>query len=137
MTEEPTVGTTLGTSPTARRVSLLAWLRATATPGEAFGLPANTVRALMALVLIGIYLWMQFHGSGLVPDSLIGAVGLVTGFYLTGDASPTMKALVSMVYVGAFAAFLATRGVVPEAITAQVTTVLGMYYGRKSMPPPA
>lgn len=107
------------------------WLWSFATPGEAFGM-----RALMALGLIGSLLWLQWitPAGAHVPSSIVGAAGICTGYYLTGDSAPTMKAVVSLGYVGFFIAFVLRHGAdpqleVPETITSQVTTVMGIYFG--------
>lgn len=114
-------------------------IKAKATPGQAFGLPPNAVRATMTMLLIGGMLWMQWWSpkEGAVPPSLISAAGLATGFYLTGDSSPTMKALISLLYVIAFVAFLVEYNWLPESINSQVTIVLGVYFGNRmrSTPP--
>lgn len=105
------------------------------TPGNALGMPDNFVRATITFALVGVYLWMQWSSpdpkSFVVPGALVGAVGLVTGFYLTSDASVSMKALLSIVYSLVFAAFMAKWGWVPESVNTQVTTVLGIYFGKK------
>ena len=100
---------------------------------NAFGLPENFVRALIAFLLIGGQLFMQWKSpqEGAVPAALVSAAGLATGFYLTGGASPTMKGLLSLVYALAFVGFLVVHNWVPEAINSQVTIVIGIYYGAK------
>ena len=114
------------------KLSFASRFRQSLQPGNAFAMPNNCVRASMAFLLIGGMLWMQWHSpkDGTVPAAMVSAAGLATGFYLTGDASATMKALLSLVYVGAFVGFFLVYGWVPEAINSQVTTVLGIYYGR-------
>jgi len=100
---------------------------------NAFGLPENFVRAFIAFLLVGGQLLMQWRSpkDGAVPAALVSAAGLATGFYLTGNASSTMKGLLSLVYAIAFVAFLVVYGWVPEAINSQVTIVIGIYYGAK------
>jgi hypothetical protein len=128
---EPEVDPQANVVPTITRVRAL--FHNLLTDPNAFALPENSVRALIAFVVIGGMLWMQWHSpkEGAVPAALVSAAGLATGFYLTGSASATMKGLLSMLYVGAFVAFLLCFNWVPESINSQVTTVIGIYYGAK------
>lgn len=97
--------------------------------------PDNTVRGVITFLLVGAMLWMQWHSpkDGTVPAALISAAGLATGYYLTQqDASKIMRAALSVCYVAAFCAFLITYGWLPDTINAQVTMIVGIYYGRKT-----
>lgn len=98
-------------------------------------LPENTVRALITFVVLLPYFWLQWTSTDpkafTVPPSLMSAAGLVTGFYLTGDSSKLMKALLSLTYVALFSAFMWRFGWVPESINTQVTMVMGIYFAKK------
>lgn len=113
------------------------FLRSMITSATAFNLPENFVRASIAFLVISGMLWMQWHSpkEGAVPAALVSAAGLATGFYLAGSASPTMKGLLSLIYVGAFVAFFLQYGWVPESINSQVSMVMGVYYGAKMVKP--
>lgn len=120
--------------------AIVAWLKelwATRNQGAAFAAPDNFVRATITFVVVGTYLWMQWSSPDpkqfVVPGALVSAAGLVTGFYLTSDASVSMKAALSIIYTMMFAAFFAKWGWVPESVNTQVTTVLGIYFGKKIM----
>jgi len=101
------------------------------TPGNAFLLPDYVVRYLIIFVVVAGYLWMQWHSpiDGAVPQELVGIAGVVTGYALAGRGSPTMKALVAIVYVYAEIAFLVTFKWAPGTITSQVAMVVGSYFG--------
>jgi hypothetical protein len=101
------------------------------TPGNAFLLPDNTVRYLIVAVVVLGYLWMQWHSptEGAVPQELVGIAGIVTGYALAGKGSPTMKALVSIVFVFAEVAFLLNFKWAPGTITGQVSLIVGTYFG--------
>lgn len=104
------------------------WLH---TPGNAFGLPDNVVRYAIITIVVAGYLWMQWHSptDGSVPQELVGVAGIVTGYALAGKGSPTMKAIVALVYVYAEVAFLLTYKWAPGSITSNVAMVIGSYFG--------
>lgn len=102
---------------------------------EVFADLDSWVRGTITFTLVGVYLYMQWVSPTpkefVVPPSLVSAVGIVTGFYLAGDSSKCMKAALSIVYVITFAAFMAVHGWVPESVNTQVTTALGIWFGKK------
>jgi len=129
----PDDSTTSPVVPAAPNARFVEWLRSLSTSLTAFGGPSTLVRATITFIFVGIYLWMQWNSpkDGAVPAALVSAASVVTGFYLTSDASVTMKALLSIVYAAAFAAFLCAYQWVPGEINGQVMLILGVYFGKK------
>jgi hypothetical protein len=100
------------------------------------------VRASIAFVIIGAALWLEWIlPESKVPLELLSIAGLVTGYYLTGDASHVMKGILSLLYVAVFAAFLlrhasasesaVANSAAPAFIIGQVNTVIGIWYGQR------
>lgn len=97
------------------------------------GAPAVLTRFLLTFILVSAYLYLQWESpkEGTVPGVLITGTGIVTGYYLTSDASHLMKSILAVVYTAALAAFLIQFQWVPESVNTQVSTVLGIYFGRR------
>lgn len=128
----------LAPEPKARPsvMDLFRWIWSQRYPDQPLYLPPTTIRAVLALGLIGAMSYMQWRSpsDGAVPGSLVTLGSGAAGFYLGATNSIHMKAVISIMVIGLYVGFLMTKTWAPESLVPLASTAFGMYFA-KPLPP--